>query len=103
MISLLNELEILGAEIDAEMQVDIVLQSLLESFKQFYLNYNINKFSYTLVELLKELQTAESLNRKSGRDLVIEKGFASKLKGKKKQKKVQKQAMGPVQNQKARE
>ena len=55
MMSLLNELEILGAEIDGETQVDIILQSLPDSFKQFFLNYNMNKFSYLMTELLKEL------------------------------------------------
>ena len=32
MMNLLNELEILGADIDGESQVDIILQSLPESF-----------------------------------------------------------------------
>ena len=35
MIGLLNELEILAAKIDGESQVDIILQSLLDSYKQF--------------------------------------------------------------------
>ena len=56
MMSHLNELEILGAEIDGESQVDIVLMSLLESFKNFYLNYSISKGSFSLVELLKVLR-----------------------------------------------
>ena len=43
MISNLNTLEVLGAYIDGESQVDMILQSLLESFKEFRLNYNINK------------------------------------------------------------
>ena len=43
MISNLNALEVLGADIDGESQVDMILQSLLESFKEFRLNYNINK------------------------------------------------------------
>ena len=55
MIAHLNELEILGAEIDGESQVDIVLMSLPESFKNFRLNYSISKGSYSLKELLKEL------------------------------------------------
>ena len=38
MIAHLNELEILGAEIDGESQVDIMLMSLLESYKNFCLN-----------------------------------------------------------------
>ncbi|XP_057953978.1 uncharacterized protein LOC131148275 [Malania oleifera] len=54
MIGLLNELEILGDEIDVETQFDIVLQSLPDSFKYFCMN----KLSYSLAELLKELQAA---------------------------------------------
>ncbi|XP_057948226.1 uncharacterized protein LOC131143882 [Malania oleifera] len=64
MIGFLNELEILGAESDGESEVDIVLQSLLDSFKKFFLNYNMNKLFYSLVELLKELQATEDLIRK---------------------------------------
>ena len=44
----LNELEILKAKIDGESQVDIVLMSLPESFKNFYLNYSMSKGSYSL-------------------------------------------------------
>ena len=55
MITHLNELEILGAEIDGESQVDIVLMSLPESFKNFRLNYSMSKGSYSLAELLEEL------------------------------------------------
>ena len=40
MISNLNTLKVLGADIDGESQVDIILQSLPESFKEFRLNYN---------------------------------------------------------------
>ena len=61
MITHLNELEILGAEIDGESRVDIVLMSLPESFKNFRLNYSMSKESYSLVELLKELQVAEGI------------------------------------------
>ena len=43
MISHLNKLEILGAEIDGESQVDIVLMSLPESYKNFHLNYSMTK------------------------------------------------------------
>ncbi|XP_057459282.1 uncharacterized protein LOC130749944 [Actinidia eriantha] len=48
MISFLNELEILGAKIDADSQIDIILQSLPDSFNQFRLNYLMNKNHYTL-------------------------------------------------------
>ena len=62
MIAHLNELEILGVEIDGETQVDIVLMLLLESFKTFRLNYIMSKRSYTLAELLNELKVAEGIN-----------------------------------------
>ena len=48
MISNLNTLEVLGADIDGESQVDMILQSLPESFKEFKLNYNMNKKIYAL-------------------------------------------------------
>ena len=51
-ISLMNKLKILGSEIDVETQVDIILQSLFHFFKQFCLNYNMNKFFYSLAELI---------------------------------------------------
>ena len=50
----------------------------------------MRKFSYSLVELLKEFQAVEGLMKKPIVALVTEKGYISKLKGKKKQKKVQK-------------
>ena len=43
MIFNLNTLEVLAADIDGESQVDMILQSLPESFKEFRLNYNMNK------------------------------------------------------------
>ena len=65
MMSHLNEMEVLGADIDAETQVDIILMSLPRSFEQFRLNYNMNKRLYSLAELLTELQAAEGLFQQS--------------------------------------
>ena len=47
MISHLNKLEIQGVEIDGESQVDIMLMSLLKSYKNFRLNYSMSKWSYS--------------------------------------------------------
>ena len=55
MISNLNTLEVLGANIDGESQVDMILHSLLKSFKEFRINYNMNKKIYSLSELMNEL------------------------------------------------
>ena len=96
-ISHLNELEILGVETDGETQVDIIIQSLSESLTQFCVNYNMNKHPYSMIELLNKLQSVEGLIKPVARAYVAEKGSAPKLKGKKKQKKVQKmQAQGVV-------
>jgi gag-polypeptide of LTR copia-type/Zinc knuckle len=89
MIGLLAELEILGAQIDGETQVDIVLQSLPDSFTNFRLNYNMNKRSYSLSELLKELQAAEGLLKKPSSVMVAVKSGSSKRFAKKKKKKTQ--------------
>ena len=61
MIAHLNELEILGAEIDGKTQVDIMLMLLPESFKNFCINYTMSKRTYSLAKLLKELQAAEGI------------------------------------------
>ena len=43
MIFNLNTLKVLGADIDKESQVDMILRSLPESFKEFKFNYNMKK------------------------------------------------------------
>ena len=58
MISNLNILEVLSTDIDRESQVDTILQSLLESFKEFRINYNMNKKIYSLSKLMNELVEA---------------------------------------------
>ena len=60
-IALLNDMEIMRALIDEETQVDIVLETLSDSFDTFKLNYSMNKLSYNLTELMKELQAVEAL------------------------------------------
>jgi hypothetical protein len=61
MIACLNELKVLGAEIDAESQVDMILQSLPDSFNQFKLDVSMNKKSYTLSELMNEIVAGEGI------------------------------------------
>ena len=91
MISNLNTLEVLGANIDGESQVDMIVQSLSESFKEFKLNYNINKKIYSLSELMNELVAAEGILGTSSIDANMAETSTSqpksKGKGKKKKKK----------------
>ena len=94
MISNLNALEVLGVDIDGESQVDMLLQSLSESFKEFRLNYNMNKKVYTLFELMNELVAAKGILGTSSADAnmaeVSTSQPKSKGKGKKKKKKKKK-------------
>ena len=94
MISNLNTLEVLSADIDGESQVDMILQSLPESFKEFRLNYNMNKKIYSLSELMNELVAAEGILGTSSVDANMTEASTSqpksKGKGKKKKKKKKK-------------
>ena len=92
MIAHLNELEILGAEIDGKTHVDIVLMSLPESFKNFYLNYTMSKRIYSLAKLFKKLQAAEGIVGYKKNVHVMEKGsISSSAKKEKKKKNIPKQ------------
>ena len=80
MISHLNTLEVLGADIDGESQANMILQSLPESFKEFRLNYNMNKKIYTLSKLMNELVSTEGILGTSsvGANMVEGKGKKKK-------------------------
>ena len=90
MISNLNTLKVLGADINGEFQVDMTLQSLPESVKEFKLNYNMNKKVYTLSELMNELVAVEGILGTSNVDTNMAETSTSqpklKVKGKKKKK-----------------
>ena len=81
----------MGADIDGEFQSDMILQSRPKSFKEFRLNYNINKKIYTLSELMNELVAAEGILDTSSVDTNMAEASTSqsksKDKGKKKKKK----------------
>ena len=91
MIAYLNTLEVLGADIDGESQVDMILQSLPELFKESRLNYNMNKKVYKLSKLMNELVAAKDILGTSNVDANMIEAFTSqpksKGKGKKKKKK----------------
>ena len=80
MISFINELDMLGAEMDAETKVDAILSSLTDSFNQFIMNYNMNKMDVTLSELLNMLQAAEDLIKKEKPTVMLAEKLESTLK-----------------------
>nr|XP_016502796.1 PREDICTED: uncharacterized protein LOC107820943 [Nicotiana tabacum] len=96
MMSLLNELEVLGANIDKDTQVEMILQTLPDSFQQFRLNYNMNKMDLSLAKLLNELQSAETIIKSQAPPVALnfEAGSSSKPRGGQKKKKAQKPSVG---------
>ena len=59
MISVIEELESLDFKMDSHLQLDMILQSLPESFKQTIANFHMNNIKCTLVELLNILVTTQ--------------------------------------------
>ena len=85
----LNDAEIQRAQIDDNSKIDMVFESLPETFKEFKVNYNMNKKNMTLTELMSELHSAKEICRpeKSLRSINIAKKGSSRLKPKGKGKK----------------
>lgn len=92
MMSLLNDMEVLGAVVDQTTQIEMVLNTLPASFQQFRLNYNMNKMDFTLSKLLNELVAAETIIKQGAQPVVlnVERGSSSAQKKGKKKKNVHK-------------
>ena len=54
-------LEVLGADIDGEVQVDMILHSLLALFTQFKMDFKMNKIFFSMSELMSSLQATEEI------------------------------------------
>ena len=89
----LNTLKILSGEIDTESKIDIILESLPNSFNQFKLNCSMNKINFILSKLLNALQVVNSIIKSHHNINNVEKTLLSKLfpkeKGKQKSRKYQ--------------
>ncbi|XP_020112156.1 uncharacterized protein LOC109726774 [Ananas comosus] len=66
MIKDIEELEKLRLTMDVELQTDLILQSLPDSFSQFTLNFQTNKITCTLAELLNMVTAKEMLKVNKG-------------------------------------
>ena len=47
MMSHISQVEMMGATLEEEMKIDIILKSLSDGFNQFKMNYNMNKLNLT--------------------------------------------------------
>ena len=77
MIGFLNELETLGATIDTQTQVDIILNSLHASFAQFKLNYNMNQMNFSMSELMSSLQSSKGVIKPRGNVFNVKRAYTS--------------------------
>ena len=65
--------------IDKELQVDLILQSLSDSSRQFIMNYHMNKIDITLSKLLNMLVTVEdTLKSSRGTVLAVERASSKR-------------------------
>ena len=80
MMGHISTAEVMGAKLDQEMKIDLILESLPNRFGQFKLNYNMNKLKLTPIELMHELESAERSLVKQGSAYHAE--SSSKPKGK---------------------
>ena len=78
MMDYLNEAEMQGAQVNDNSKIDMVLESLPETFKEFKVNYIMKKRNMTLTELMNELHSAEEIYRNEkflGSINIVEKRF----------------------------
>ncbi|KAL5766243.1 hypothetical protein ACOSP7_016860 [Xanthoceras sorbifolium] len=64
-IAHLNIAELNGAEIDGETKINMIVNSLSDSFDQFKLDYTLNNKEYTLQGLMQDVQSVEKILVKS--------------------------------------
>ena len=72
MIRSIEELESLDFTMDAQLQTDLILQSLPDSFGQSITNFHMNKNECTLAELLNMLVTAQkAIHNEKRKDVAL--------------------------------
>ena len=96
MMGHISTAEVMGAKLDQEMKIDLILESLPNSFGKFKLNYNMNKLKLTPIELMHELESAERSLVKQGNAYHAESSSKPKGKPKGRKKNKQQKETGPV-------
>ena len=66
MISHVNRAEAMGAKLQKEIKIDLILQSLPKHFNQFKVNYNMHKMDLTPIQLMHELESVEQSLKEPG-------------------------------------
>ncbi|KAK2382606.1 hypothetical protein QL285_070128 [Trifolium repens] len=84
MIGYVENLERLGLALEQELAIDLILQSLPESFNQFVMNFIMNDMDKTLPQLSAMLRTAEkNMSKGKGKAILLVNSGKFKTKNKK--------------------
>ena len=95
-ISHISRSEVIGAKLQKEMKIDLILQSLPKHFNQFKVNYNIHKIDLTPVQLMHGLESTEQFLKETGSINFTEGSVKPKGKPKGGNKNKKKKAVIPV-------
>ena len=87
---LIDQLDKLGAPISHELDTDMILGSLPESYDQFVMNYNMHHMEKSIAELHGMLKNVETNIQKTNPVLMVHKGEGMKRKRKAKGNKAKK-------------
>ena len=90
MKGLIDQLDKLGAPISHDLAIDMILGSLLESYDQFIMNYNMHHMEKSIAELHGMLRNVKMNIQKANPVLMVQKGEEMKRKGKGKRNKAKK-------------
>ncbi|KAL0361826.1 UNVERIFIED_CONTAM: hypothetical protein Sradi_3867100 [Sesamum radiatum] len=82
MLSIVEKLKDLKAELAKVMYIDMILQSFPPSFNSFIVNYNMNGLDKNLHELINMLVQYEAMIEKSTPSVLVEEASTSEVKGK---------------------
>ena len=82
----IERLASLGFVLDHDLTIDFILQSLPDSYAQFVLDYQMNKVSTTIPELINLLKHAYEANQKSSKAVMVVTGSSTSKKKKNKKK-----------------
>ncbi|KAL0458358.1 UNVERIFIED_CONTAM: Copia protein [Sesamum latifolium] len=82
MLSLVEKLEDLKAELNNDTYIDVILQSLPPSYDPFIVNFNMNGLEKSINELINILVQYEATTKKSAPSIFIGDASTSKAKGK---------------------
>ncbi|KAL0373442.1 UNVERIFIED_CONTAM: hypothetical protein Sradi_3259900 [Sesamum radiatum] len=82
MLSLVEKLKDLKADLAKETYIDVILQSLPPSFDSFIVNYNMNGHDKDLHELINMLVQYKATIEKSAPSVLVGEASTSKAKGK---------------------